>query len=135
METLALSSGAEADLEALQESGPDALAAVVAFLEEADADPDLINKCTTKGNVQFGATQVNVKPWAAARRTDNNLFRIRVLDTPATVYRIVYGFDWHSRRVCVLAVVHKDDFDYELCNELAVRIQDDWHTATDGRYT
>jgi mRNA-degrading endonuclease RelE of RelBE toxin-antitoxin system len=113
-------------------SDPDAFAVVVAFLQEAEADEELIDKCTTSGNVAIGSHRVNVKAWVAARSADMNLFRFRVLDTPATVYRIVYGYDWHTRRLGILAVVHKDDFDYGLSSDLADRIQDDWDRATDG---
>jgi hypothetical protein len=128
--------GEKADLKALRLSDPDALAAVMAFLQEAEAETndDLIKKCTTHGNVQIGSSRVNVKAWAAARRTDN-LFRFRILDTPATVYRIPYGYDWHSRRIGILAIVHKDNFDYAISGDLADRIQDDWFSATDGRST
>lgn len=52
---------------------------------------------------------------------------ISVLDTPATVYRVVYGYHWHTRQVCILAIVHKDEFDYDNLNSsLAQRILADW---------
>ena len=126
--------GAKTDLMELRHSDPDAMAVVSSFLQEANADSELVKKCTTRGNVQIGSSQVSVKPWAAARRRDN-LFRFRILDTPATVYRIVYGYDWHTRRVGILAVVHKDEFDYATSGELADRILNDWHCATDGLET
>jgi len=126
--------GAKTDLRALRESNPDAFAAVMAFLEEAEADESLIDKFTTYGNVQIGESVINVKRWAAASVV-GNLLRIRILNTPATVYRIVYGYDWQTRRMGILAVVHKDDFDYEIKGELADRIQNDWYVATDGRST
>jgi hypothetical protein len=129
-----LLSGAQIDLRGLRQSDPDVFAAVLAFLVEAAADEELINKCTSYGNVQINLTQVNVKRWVAASGI-GNLFRIRILDTPATVYRVIYGFDWRSRRIGVLAVVHKDDFNYEITGELADRIRDDWFSATDGLYT
>jgi mRNA-degrading endonuclease RelE of RelBE toxin-antitoxin system len=126
--------GAIGDLTKLRDADPDALAAIIAFLQEAAAETDdnLIDKCTTKGNVEIGANRVNVKPWAAARRGPDNLFRFRILDTPATVYRVVYGYDWRKRRIGALAVVHKDNFDYEITGDLANRIYNDWLSATDG---
>jgi mRNA-degrading endonuclease RelE of RelBE toxin-antitoxin system len=127
--------GAKADLAVLRRSNPEALAVIAVFLQEADADSELIEKCTTYGDNSIGSNRINVKPWVAARRQSDNLFRFRILDTPATVYRIVYGYDWHTRRIGILAVVHKDDFDYEISGELADRIQADWHRATDDRST
>jgi mRNA-degrading endonuclease RelE of RelBE toxin-antitoxin system len=116
-------------------SDPDALSAVVAFLEEAEADDELLAKCTTYGTVEIGSYRVSVKPWVEARRGGDNLFRFRILDTPATTYRVLYGYDWHSGRVGILAVVHKDDFDYAMSGKFADRIQADWRSATGGLST
>ncbi len=119
----------------LKKADPDALSVVVAFLQEAAADSDLINKSTSYGEIEIGANLVSVKPWIKARNAGDNLFRYRILDTPATVYRIVYGYDWHTRRIGILAVVHRDKFKYAISGELADRIQNDWDSATDGRGT
>jgi hypothetical protein len=78
---------------------------------------------------------VNVKAWVLARCASNNLFRVRVLDTPATVYRVVYGFDWRQRRIGILAILHKDLFDYEIDSQISDRIFNDWYVATDGQAT
>jgi mRNA-degrading endonuclease RelE of RelBE toxin-antitoxin system len=120
---------------ALRASDPYALAVVVAFLQEADSDEHLIDKFTTHGESAVGPFRVNVKGWVAARRRDDNLYRLRVLDTPATSYRVVYGYDWRKRRVGILAVVHKEEFDYGISSDLADRIQSDWRCATDGLAT
>jgi mRNA-degrading endonuclease RelE of RelBE toxin-antitoxin system len=130
-----LLSGARTDLAKLRRTDPEALAVIATFLQEAEADSELIDKCTTHGDNVIGSNKVNVKAWVAARRQSDNLFRFRILDTPATVYRVVYGYDWHTRRIGILAVVHKNDFDYEISSELADRIQADWHRATDDRCT
>jgi len=128
-------SGAREDLEALAQQDAAAFAVVVAFLQEAEADPRLIDKFTTRGDVGIGQFRTNVKPWSEARQNLHNLFRVRVLDTPATSYRVIYGFDWHTRRIGILAVVHKEDFDYGISSDLANRIIEDWTIATDGRST
>lgn len=124
--------GARKDLARLRGLDPEAVATVLVVLEEADADPQLIDKLTTHGNVTFGDHRLNVKGWVTARRRSDNLLRFRVLDSPATTYRVVYGYDWRSRRIGVLAVVHKDEIDYGISSELAERILEDWRTATDG---
>lgn len=113
------------DLGRLQDTDPDALAAILAVLGEINADPDNLDKLTTYGNNPFGASRVNVKPWEAARG-QGNLWRFRALDTPATNYRIVYGYHYQTRQLCVLAVVHKEEFDYELDSEIGTRIMADW---------
>ena len=128
--------GAQTDLRGLRKSDPDAFAAVLAFLVEAAADDGLISKCTTNGDIEIGSTSTNVKRWVEASNKIGNIFRFRFFDVPAIYkYRIVYGFDWHTGRFGILAVVHRDNFNYEIRGTLANRIREDWFGATDGRYT
>jgi mRNA-degrading endonuclease RelE of RelBE toxin-antitoxin system len=115
---------AEEDLRRLQGTDPRAAAAVLVTLQQIEADPRASDKLTTHGDNQVGAVRIGVKGWQAPR---GNLWRFRVFDTPATVYRVVYGYHWQTRQVCVLAVVHKDEFDYELDSDIAKRILADWH--------
>lgn len=126
--------GALDDIERLESSDPAALASVLIFLEEAEADPQLIDKFTTYGDIDIGQHLANAKPWQKAMATDN-LFRIRILNTQATSYRVVYGYDWHQRRIGVLAIVHKEQFDCGINSVLADRIFNDWHIATSGQST
>lgn len=123
------------DIQSLKRSDPRALATVLAFLQEANSTRDLNYRFTSHGDVDFSSYKVNVKGWVLARANNHNLFRIRVLNSPATYYRIVYGYDWHRGRIGVLAIIHKDDFDYGLDSEIANRILDDWEFATGGRAT
>ena len=114
------------DLRNLRAVDPKSAAAVAVALEQIQADPKAINKLTTFGNNTVGTTHLNVKPWEIVR-DKANLWRFRVLDTPATVYRVVYGYHWQTRQICVLAVVHKEKFDYDNLNsDLARRILADW---------
>lgn len=126
--------GAERDIEELEATDPDALAAVLMFLDEAEAEPQLEQKLTTVGDVQFENVRVSIKRWARVQSA-GNLLRIRILDTPATIYRVIYGYDWRKRRIGILAIVHKDHCDYDPQSELSRRILDDWDVATDGQPT
>lgn len=116
---------AKADLRALRASDPHAAAAIIVALEQLGADPRLIDKLTTHGSNDFGVVRLGVKAWEKARGV-GNLWRFRVFDTPATLYRVVYGYHWQTKQICVLAVVHKKEFDYELDSDIARRILDDW---------
>jgi hypothetical protein len=121
---------AAADIRTLRAADPEAAAVVLTVLEQIDADPAAINKLTTYGDNEVGDTLLNVKPWNAAGR-QRNLWRLRMLDTPATSYRVVYGYHWPTRQLCVLAVVHKDAFDYDDLNSaLARRIIRAWSGIT-----
>jgi len=116
---------AEADLERLWNTDEAAAATVTVTLQEIQGDPNLLDKLTQHGDNEFGTLRLNVKRWTAAK-PPANVWRFRILDTPATSYRIVYGYHWQTRQLCVLAVAHKDDFDYELTSDLGRRILADW---------
>lgn len=98
------------DLRNLRTHDPKSAAAVMVALEQIQADPKAIDKLTTSGNNIVGTARLNIKPWENPRNKAN-LWRFRVLDTPATVYRIVYGYHWQTRQICIFAVVHKEKFD------------------------
>lgn len=124
--------GAIEDLTRLEETDLDAANVIWVVLDEADADPDVIDKLTDERPVHVGKHRIGIKRWSKAQCSFNNLFRLRVFDTPATSYRVVYGFDWRARRIGILAVVHRDNFDYELSDSLGQRILADWRKATGG---
>lgn len=127
---------AAADLDRLWDIDSKAAAAVVVALDEVLVDSELIKKLTTQGDVDFRTQRLGIKRWREAQRSPNNLWRFRILDTPATSYRVVYGFHWQLRHVCVLAIVHKDKLDYDnLDQDLSERILADWFEITDGQNT
>lgn len=123
------------DIAALRREDPGALAVVLTVLQEASADPGMLSQLTGKGEVNVGNHHLNVKPWIAARNAGNNLLRFRVLNTVATKYRVIYGYDWRTQRIGALAIVDKDLFNYELTDPLASRIISDWRNATGGHDT
>lgn len=118
---------AKADLRSLKTSAPRAAAAVLVALQQMEADPRLIDKLTTHGDNEFGPVRIGVRAWEKAKGI-GNLWRFRVFDTPATVYRVIYGYHHQTKQICVLAVVHKEEFDYELDSDIARRILRDWRS-------
>lgn len=127
--------GAVGDIKALRQSDPRALAVVMTMIQEAEADPMMATLLAEGGDDWVGRHRVNVKPWVKARARGDNLHRVRILDTPATDYRVVLGHDWRSQRVGLLAIAHKDAFDYEPDSVLGRRIRADWRNATGGQPT
>lgn len=123
---------AEDDLDKLWLSEAGAAAVIAVTLETLEADPKAIEKLTTYGDINIGELRGNAKPWGSATRS-RNLWRLRVLDTPATNYRIVYGYHYQTRQLCALAIVHKDNFDYDDHNsEIVQRIFADWSAICSG---
>lgn len=117
------------DIRRLRAADPPAAAAVLVALAQLEADPQVVDKLTTHGNNPLGEGAINVKGWIEARKRTPDLWRFRVLDTPATSYRVVYGYNWVTRQIVVLAVVHKDEMTYDdLTSDLARRILADWRS-------
>lgn len=116
------------DILALRSADKHAAAIVLSTLEQLKADPDVIDKLTTFGSNNIGSVRLGVKRWESMRHRAN-LWRFRVFDTPATNYRVIYGYHWQTRQLCILAVVHKEDFDYDdLNSDIARRIASDWRS-------
>lgn len=113
------------DLRRLKSVEPRAAATILATLEQIEADPNAIDKLTTHGDNHIGVERLGVKRWQEAKRI-GSLWRFRVFDTPATVYRVIYGYHWQTRQICVLAIVHKEEFNYELDSTIARRVLSDW---------
>jgi mRNA-degrading endonuclease RelE of RelBE toxin-antitoxin system len=126
-----LRKNAEDDIRKLRAINMPAAAAVMVALEQIEADPKAIDKLTTHGDdPEVGKddpVRLGIKRWEKAKRHSVLLWRFRIFDTPATVYRVVYGYHWQTRQICILAVVHKEEFDYDnLDSDIAKRILDDW---------
>jgi hypothetical protein len=95
-----------------------AAAAIVVCLQEAEADPQLIDKLTQHGDNELPSGQeLNVKRWQeASKALKRDVWRLRVLNTAATSYRVVYGFHIQHRQIYVLGIIHKDKFNYDDLN-------------------
>ncbi|MHB0989833.1 MAG: type II toxin-antitoxin system RelE family toxin [Burkholderiales bacterium] len=129
--TVDLRKNAEDDIRKLRTTNKPAAAAVMVALEQIEADPKAIDKLTTHGDDpdvgKDDPVRLGIKRWETAKRHSVLLWRFRIFDTPATVYRVVYGYHWQTKQICILAVIHKEEFDYDnLDSDIAKRILDDW---------
>lgn len=129
-----ITTGARDDLGNVWKDNPEAAATITVMLEQLQADPKVLDKLTTKGDNTIGDYQINVKPWEKAKPR-GNLWRFRILDTPATSHRIIYGYHWQTRQLCIFAIVDKDmpleEFDYDNLNsDIAKRVLADWNALS-----
>lgn len=114
------------DITRLRSQNMPAAVTILSVLEQIKADPDVLDKLTTHGDNFIGSVRLGVKRWQAMRNK-GNLWRFRIFDTPASSYRVVYGYHWQTRQICIFAVVDKEDFDYDdLDSDIARRISADW---------
>jgi mRNA-degrading endonuclease RelE of RelBE toxin-antitoxin system len=124
-----ISPNAASDIRILKAENAAAAAAVLATLEQIANDPNALDKLTTQDNVKVGSIHLNVKKWNEMQRMVGNLWRLRILDTPATSYRVIYGYHWQTKQLYILAVVHKELLDYDdRATEINRRITADWRS-------
>ena len=128
MSFIELHDHAKDDLRELRVADLAAFSDAAMLLEQIRSDPKAIDKLTTFGNNSVGDNRINVKRWIKA--DPRNIWRLRFLDSAATTYRIVYGYHWQTQTLHVLAVVKKEEFDYDNpCSEIARRIFRDWEES------
>jgi len=101
-----------ADLRGIRQGDAAAAAAILAVLQQLHADVDLIDKLTARGRLTSGDHVLSNQRWQAIR-SRANLWRFRILESPATRYRVFHAYHWRSRRIRVLAIVHRSQLDYD----------------------
>lgn len=103
---------------------------ILVFLQELKSDQQFVDKLLTVGKNQTTSFEFNVKQWRSAKKV-GNLWRLRILDTPATRYRLIYGYRWQpTMQMMIFAVVNKDQYDYDnLKTDINQRIINDWNAS------
>lgn len=125
MRPVELHPSAAADIRRIKNHAPKAAAAIAVLIQEMGGDPDLHDRLLEHGVTDGGR---NVKHWWTEYKAGNDLWRLRLLEPegPASDYRIIYGYVPYApnqqARFCVLAVVHRGEFNYERDSEIGQRI-------------
>jgi hypothetical protein len=115
------------DIRLIASSDKKAASAILVALEHLKVDPKTtIDILTTHGSNELANLNLSVKKWQSAKSI-GNLWRLRVMDSPATTHRIIYGFHYQTQQLCILAIVNKENYDYDdLTSEINRRIISDW---------
>lgn len=127
---------AKQDLHNLKASNLKAFSDIIVLLQELSNKPDkTIDQLMTHGDTNASGFDINAKQWLAVRKIANNLWRLRLFSMPegfsteASKYRIIYGYHYQTRQLCILAVVKREDFDYDdLTTPINQRIIQDWNS-------
>jgi mRNA-degrading endonuclease RelE of RelBE toxin-antitoxin system len=127
--TLDVHVNARNDIVSIKLIDPEAASTILVFLQELKSDPDWLDKLLTFGNNEIGEYGINAKQWQATKAL-TNLWRLRILDTPATTYRVIYGYHWQYQQLVVYAVIEKSKFNYDdLTTDINKRIIADWNAT------
>lgn len=123
MAVLALHPDAKADLEGMVPSEASLIAVILAELEN---DPKLAANLTDDGFDENGEGPYGVKKWARLWGQGLDIWRLRLWKAEwlGLNYRIFYAYLRTQQRFYILAVVPKDQVDYDDSNHhLAIRIR------------
>jgi hypothetical protein len=106
---------AEADLESLRREHQEIADEVLIRLQELQGDQELLDALTDDN---FGANQsaeIHVRKWARLWKAGQDIWRLKFwkLADYGIPLRIVYAYLPGARRYYVLAVVHKEDINYD----------------------
>jgi len=96
---------------------------VVALLQQAKADPKIIDSLLDHNFGVDHAAAYHVSKWIEFWNVGYNIWRLKIWIEPkgSLRYRIVYAYEPKSLQYHVLAIVHRD-FDYKTDHEITKRI-------------
>lgn len=104
------------DLHGIKASDIDGFNRLVAFIQQLRADPNLKDKLLDHGYGEDRSTPISVKKWISALRVERvPVWRLRMwdLEQDGLNYRIIYCYNWQDRSYNIMAIVHRDELDYD----------------------
>jgi len=102
---------AKSDLRKLCVDDPKNGGRVLAFIQQLQADPFLIDKLTTHDFGPEAGFRANIKKILSFWNKGKDLWRLKISDVDKP-YRIIYAYIPKSREIYILGVVHRS-FDYD----------------------
>jgi hypothetical protein len=121
--SLVIHEDAEQDLDELWEIDEGATADIVALLEQAACDQELLDNLTVRDFGRHRSEDIHVDKWVEQQRKGRNLWRLKIwdLEDRGIRYRVVYALDPRISRYHVLGVVERG-FDYDKSDDRTKRI-------------
>lgn len=107
---------AVADLRVIREVSPEAAAKLTAFIQQLRADKALISRLLDDGFGDGRNEPLSVAIWVSVKRIEKlPLWRLRAwdLERQDLKYRIVYCYNWRDRSYNIMAIVPRDEIDYD----------------------
>ncbi|EEO27156.2 type II toxin-antitoxin system RelE family toxin [Oxalobacter paraformigenes] len=111
----------EADLSGLSECD-----LINAFLDELENSPKVLDELTKWSAEHNSNPMFNVKAIVAFQNKGFNLYRIRPLAKRINKYRIIYAYNGQRDEIYLLAIVKKEEYNYEPDDPISQRIFDEY---------
>lgn len=117
---LSLHPDAQADIDELWKTVPEAAAKILVLIEQVRADPRLLDALTIHNfgddrSEPFAISKVQSQ-WAGTRsRPGKDLWRLKLwdLERQQLQYRVIYAYEIRRLRYHVLGVINRKSYDYE----------------------
>lgn len=103
------------DFRRIRVRSPSAVGRILAALESAEEDETLLQNLHSKHYRTYGDHDVDVKQWVLANKLGYALSRFRFfhLEENGFVYRVIYALDDLYDECHVLAILRRDEVDYD----------------------
>ncbi len=131
---LAIHPSARADLRRLLQIDVNVVSKLLALIREIESDPGLIDRLNIENErIEVGEFDINVMGIVSLQRKNEDIFRLKLWDTEGLLpYRIIHGnLPAGQRRrqaeIIILAVTHRDEYNYEPDHPTTKRIRADFH--------
>jgi hypothetical protein len=117
---------AKADLKEIYRKAPKTAACIEVFLQEIKGNQDLLDRLTQQDYGPEGYAPFHVSGWFQQWNKGKNLWRLKLwdLESKGIKYRIIYAFIPHQRKYYVLAILSRNNFNYEENDPRTKRILD-----------
>lgn len=131
MDRVEFSINAKKDLNEIKENDPAAVAMILATYSQMKLDPNLQDLLLERYRSEDG---INISRWISQYKRGNDLYRLKWVDfndSATCKYRVIYAYKpisiYNSEaEYRILAIVHRDKFDYTDENEYTKRIIEDY---------
>jgi len=107
-------------LRAIRNTDPEAFGRLFALLQQLKADSTWIARLLDHGHGADGDETFSVSKWHGALKVAHlPLWRLKFwdLERDGLKYRVVYIYNWPDKSFNVMAVVHRNAFDYDNPND------------------
>ena len=107
---------ATSDLIKIRTSDPIAFSRLIAFLEQLQADPGLVLRLLEHKFGNDRSEPISVMKWLDVQKREKlPVWRVKSwdLERSGLRYRLIYCYNWPDQTYNVMAIVHRDELDYD----------------------
>ncbi|MBI5618776.1 MAG: type II toxin-antitoxin system RelE/ParE family toxin [Gammaproteobacteria bacterium] len=122
------------DLRKLAQTDRRAAARIVAFFQQAKADPRIIDSLLVHDfGTAYSGSPYHIGKWNNFWRVGSDIWILKFWKAPGSQYRVIYGYVPQTQQFHVLAVAHRN-FDYRPGHPVTARVKRAYEELRGKRY-